>query len=327
MDNLSFLPAPATGTVVTVGETMGLVTADPNVPFALARNLALGIGGAESNLAIGLSRLGVTATWVGRIGADPLGELVRREIRAEGVKVHAAVDPAAPTGLMLKGRGSGNNTTVIYYRRGSAGSRLCTADLPLEEIESCKLLHVTGITPALSDSAAEAVAEAMAAARRGSALVSLDVNYRAALWTPEAAGAALRPLVAATDLIFAGEDEAALLVGTQADAASYAQALLELGAREAVIKCGVAGALTATAEGSWSKPAFTVQVLDTVGAGDAFVAGYLTATLAGADIDTRLTLGNATGAFACTAYGDWEAAARPDDVEFLLNPPHDPVTR
>jgi 2-dehydro-3-deoxygluconokinase len=326
-----YLQAPAQeslGRVITLGETMALVSAASQSPFVHAKQLNLGMGGAESNVAIGLARLGVPVTWVGRIGADFLGELVAREIRAEGVDTRALVDSGAPTGLMLKGKTAGGKTSVAYYRKESAGSRLSPADVPVAEIERAQMLHLTGITPALSDSAREAVEVALEAARRGGTPVSFDVNYRSALWSHEAAASRLAPMIAAADVVFAGEDEAAMFVGEAADAAEYARRLLDLGAREAVVKCGPLGAVTATAGGViTSAPAHTIDVVDTVGAGDAFVAGYLSAALQGADIHTRLQIANATGACACTALGDWEGAARAQDMKMLLNPTADPVAR
>lgn len=325
------LQAPAQeslGRVITLGETMALVSAASQSPLIHAKQLNLGMGGAESNVAIGLARLGVPVTWVGRIGADSLGELVAREIRAEGVDTRAIVDSGAPTGLMLKGKAAGGKTSVAYYRKESAGSRLSPADVPVAEIERAQMLHLTGITPALSDSAREAVEVALEAAHRGGTPVSFDVNYRSALWSRAAAASRLAPMIAAADVVFAGEDEATMFVGEAADAAEYARRLLDLGAREAVVKRGPLGAVTATAGGViTSAPAHTIDVVDTVGAGDAFVAGYLSAALQGADTQTRLQIANATGACACMALGDWEGAARAQDMKMLLNPTADPVAR
>lgn len=313
--------------VVTMGETMALARSESPGPLAHTGELRLGIGGAESNLAIGLARLGVPATWIGRVGADALGELVLREIRAEGVATRAIVDNGAPTGLMIKERRTTARTSVIYYRRDSAGSRLSVDDLRIGDIANAAVLHVTGITPALSRSASDAVDAAAAAARAAGTLVSFDVNYRSALWSRDEARARLRELAAAADLVFAGEDEAEMLLDRPGNATDHAVGLLQLGAREAVVKCGTAGAVTARADGVTSAPAFPVTAVDTVGAGDAFVAGYLHALLRGEPVATRLRHANATGAYACMAGGDWEGAARPADLDSIFRTGSDPVSR
>ncbi|GAP60075.1 2-dehydro-3-deoxygluconokinase [Arthrobacter sp. Hiyo1] len=140
--------------VVTLGETMALMASDKAGPLAHASTMSLGIGGSESNVAIGLQRLGVQAVWCSRIGADSLGQLVEREIRAEGVVVHVTVDDDAPTGLMVKERRTPTAQKVAYYRSGSAGSRIAPDDVDERLIAGAALLHVSGITPALSPQAA-----------------------------------------------------------------------------------------------------------------------------------------------------------------------------
>ncbi len=169
--------------VVTVGETMVLL--DAPASGRLGPALPVGIGGAESNVAIGLARLGVDCTWVSRVGDDALGTFVAREIRAEGVRVIATRDPAAPTGLMVKEHRGGRPSRVRYYRAGSAASRLSPADVDAvaDEIAAADVLHLTGITAALGASPLAAVERAIAVARAAGTVVSFDVNHRATLWS------------------------------------------------------------------------------------------------------------------------------------------------
>src|SRR2546429_8137603 len=147
--------------VVTLGETMALVAAPEIGLLRHASSLRLSVGGAESNLAVGIARLGHRATWMGRVGDDEFGVMVRRMLAAEGVGAHVRVDPAAPTGLMVKYRRTGTVTQVLYYRKGSAGSRLDPTDLDRDLIHGARVLHLTGITPALSDSARATVDHAV----------------------------------------------------------------------------------------------------------------------------------------------------------------------
>jgi hypothetical protein len=177
-----------------------------------ASALTLGVAGAESNVAIGARRLGCPAAWVGRVGDDELGELVVSRIRAEGVDVEGVVrDPEAPTSLMLKERRTADMVRVLYYRRHGPGSRLRPDDLDPAQVAAAGVLHVTGITPALSDSARATVDHAVELARAAGVPVSFDLNYRSALWPPDRAAAVCRDLAARADIVFAGDDEAELL--------------------------------------------------------------------------------------------------------------------
>ena len=177
--------------IVTFGETMALLRPEETGSLADVDRLSIGIGGAESNVAIGLARLGAKVAWLGRIGADGLGDRVVRELRGEGVEVVAVVDEVAPTGLMIKERLATDTTRpVIYYRTGSAGSRITVDDLPALGIAEAALLHVTGITPALSESARDAALAAIGAAAdcRRSGLVRRQPP-RVALARPGSRGA------------------------------------------------------------------------------------------------------------------------------------------
>ena len=200
------------GPLLAVGETMVLLTTAEVGRLRHASSLLLGVAGAESNVAIGARRLGCPAAWVGRVGDDELGELVVSRIRAEGVDVAGVVrDPGAPTSLMLKERRTAEMVRVRYYRRNGPGSRLEPGDLDPAQVAAAGLLHVTGITPALSDSARATVDHAIELARAAGVPVSFDLNYRSALWPPDQAAAVCRDLAARADIVFAGDDEAELL--------------------------------------------------------------------------------------------------------------------
>ncbi|WP_241487982.1 sugar kinase [Leucobacter japonicus] len=302
--------------VLTLGESMGLVRQAGVGRLATQRAVELGFGGAESNVAIGVRRLGIDAVWCGRLGADSLGDLIERELRAEGVRADVIRDPESPTGLMLKEHPAAGSTRVVYYRRASAGSRLAPDDLPDGLVEGAALLHVTGITPALSPSADAAVEAAMRRARAAGVPVSIDLNYRSALWSPEQAGARLRELVALADVVFAGDDEAELVVGG-GSTAELAARLGVLGPTEAVIKLGADGCVALVDGARFEVAAVPVDVVDTVGAGDAFVAGYLAERVRGLSPEARLRTAVAAGASACLAPGDWEGLPTRDDLRRL----------
>lgn len=312
--------------VVTLGETMALVRTTEIGSLRHANTLAFGIGGAESNVAIGLARLGVPSSWLGRVGDDSLGERVTREIRGDGVDVRAIVDPDATTGLMVKERPSAASTAVHYYRAGSAGSRLRPEDLPDEWVEDASLLHITGITPLLSETAKAAVHDAVDRARTAGTMVSFDINYRSALASPGVAGPVLRDLAERADLVFGGVEEFVILYPGMS-AADAAARLQDAGCATTVLKQGPDGASVFAAGSVIGAPGFTIDPVDTVGAGDAFVAGYLSALLDGQDVDAILRRANACGAMACLVPGDWEAAPTLRDLERFLDDDSDPVRR
>jgi 2-dehydro-3-deoxygluconokinase len=320
----TIMPADITRAgLITLGETMGLlVQTAPGVP----RNgepMSFGIGGSESNVAIGVRRLGVPATWIGRIGDDPAGAMIVRELRAERVEAVTTVDPA-PTGLMLRWRPAAQRGRVEYYRRESAGSHLRETDISQELITRAQVLHASGITLALGSEPAAAVARAVALAREAGVTVSFDLNFRRALWSEAEAAPALTAVVAQAEIVFAGADEAAIITGTR-DPLAAALALEQLGPRQVLIKLGADGCLARIDGSTHELQAPRVAVLDTVGAGDAFAAGYLADLIAGASPEQRLATAVAAGAWAVTVSGDWEGM--PDRRALGLLGETEPVVR
>ncbi|MBB4662831.1 sugar kinase [Conexibacter arvalis] len=300
------MTADTTPGLVTVGESLALLTTREPGRLRHAHELLLSVGGAESNTAIGVRRLGAPATWIGRLGDDELGELIARTLRAEQVAVAATADPQAPTSLMLKERASAAGAQVSYYRATGPGARLRPDDLDAAAIAEAGVLHLTGITPALSPSARATVEAAIELARDAGVAVSFDVNLRTKLWSPADAAPVLLELAARADHLFVGADEAAAL-GWPGDPSALGAWLLARGPRIVVVKLGADGALAVTADGELPVPPVPVEAVDPVGAGDAFAAGYLAELLAGRPLPERLATAAACGAFACTGRGDWEA--------------------
>lgn len=311
--------------VVTMGETMALMKSTTPGPLAHETSLGLGIGGAESNVAIALRRLGASVAWVGRVGADSLGDLVLRQLRAEDLTLHAITDPEASTGLMIKERRTQDSSKVMYYRARSAGSRLSRQDIPADLVAGARLLHITGITPALSTSAADAITTAVKLARESGTLVSFDLNYRQALWSREDASASFRALIREADIVFAGDDEAAIVVGEADGPHELAHRIAALGPTQVIIKLGAQGAVALIDGEEFSQAPVPIRAVDTVGAGDAFVAGYLAELLRGEPISQRLLTASRTGAFACLVPGDWEGMPRRCELDML--DAVDPVSR
>ncbi|GAA2175512.1 sugar kinase [Agrococcus versicolor] len=312
--------------IVTLGEALGLVLARRTGGFDVVGDAELSFGGAETNVAIATARLGVETSWIGRVGDDAVGRRILRTLRAEHVEAHVTTDVDVPTAIMLKDRPHLGRSRVTYYRHGNAGSRLTPADVPLDVIAAADVLHVTGIGLALSPTSADAVLHAVRHAREVGTAVSFDVNHRSKLWSHADAAPRYRELVALADVVFAGDDEARILVDGDSPEA-LARGLQAMGPALAVVKLGEHGALGIDADDVLHVDAYRVPVADTVGAGDAFVGGYLAELVRGADHATRLRTAAAAGACACRAEGDWEAMPTPADVAELVRGGGDPVDR
>jgi 2-dehydro-3-deoxygluconokinase len=295
--------------LLTIGETMGVAVTEVGDPLRTARSLRLSTAGAESTVAIGLSRLGHRAVWVGVLGDDELGARVRRDLAAEGVDTRfVRTDPNHPTGFMIRELRTAEYTRVSYYRQHSAGAQLSPADVEaaMAANPGLDLVHLTGITPALSESCADAVRTAVELAHGAGIAVSFDVNYRSTLPNSAAAAGFAKELLARIDVLFVGDDELALVTG-ETDPVHAARELAERGPAEVVVKRGADGAVAATADGDEAaQPALPVQVADAIGAGDSFTAGYLAARCEGLPLRDRLRW--AVTAAACTVgtHGDWE---------------------
>jgi 2-dehydro-3-deoxygluconokinase len=301
--------------VVTAGETMALLDPVADGEIGLGDLLRLRIAGAESNFAVGMARLGVEVAWISRLGADRLGALVREALAGEGVDLRwAAADADAPTGLFYKWRSDGR-TSVGYYRRGSAASRLSPADAPDAALEGASLVHLTGITMALGDGPRELVVSLARRARAAGALVTFDPNYRPALWASgAAAAAAMEPVLEHVDWYLCGEGEGEALFGP-----GVLDALVARGVPGAVVRVGERGALVASGgEVSEVTPARVEAVVDEIGAGDAFAAGFAFGLLQGWEPERCTHAANVVAAFALLGTGDWETLPRLEDVRSLL---------
>lgn len=275
------------------------------------------VAGAESNVAVGAARLGHRVRWAGVVGADPHGEFILRQLRSEDVEVYHREQAARSTGVMFLEQRTADVSRAFYYRSGSAGSTLCRQDVDRAFLDGARVLHLTGISAALSAAARDAVEYAAERAAGEGILVSLDVNYRSKLWSRAEARAVLAPLTRYVSIVIASDDELDLMLpatdrtsGSVEAEALMAKLLLDLGVKEVVVKRGAAGAGAHTLAGHWEVPAVPVTGIDAVGAGDAFTAGYLSALLDGEDVPGRLQRGALEGAFAVSTAGDWEGLPR-----------------
>ena len=278
--------APSAKTLLTIGETMAMVAPVVATPVTDADAFLVDAGGAESNVAANVAALGHRAVWFSALGADALGRRVARQLAARGVDVSRVhFDDAHPTGLYVKDPGNG----VLYYRSGSAAAHLSSADADDVSFGGVDLLHVSGITAAISASAREFLSRVMARAREHGVPVSFDVNHRAPLWDAATAAPVLLELARGADVVLVGRDEAETLWGTAT--AVDVRALLP-DVAELVVKDGDIGATAFVGADEVFVPALVVEVVEPVGAGDAFAGGYLAGYLSGAAVSDRLRAGH-----------------------------------
>ncbi len=297
--------------VVTTGECMAVLYPPDPVSLDEARTLLLDIGGAEANLAIALCRLGHSVRFISRVGDDPFGRRMRRLLSDEGVDTSSLrTDPDAPTGVFFREWLADGARRVYYYRRNSAASRIGPDDLTLEQFNGARIVHLTGITPALSESCAAACRHAIDLARAAGAIVSFDPNFRPRLWSASQARDTLIPLMRAADMLLMGHEDAQALLEVSSDDDALAAAAA-LGVRVVVLKCAERGARALVAGRHYAVPAAPVaQVIDPVGAGDGFDAGFLAGWLRGWSIPESLALGARIGAAAVATLGDYAGYPR-----------------
>ena len=307
--------------VVTFGESMALFSSSDTRGLEYAQTVMKSFGGAESNVAIGLSRLGHQVGWFSRLGNDPMGRYIVKAIRGEGVDIsRVRWCEGHPTGLMMKEQTAGKSS-VYYYRRMSAASTMQPEDLDADYIRSAKILHVTGITCALSEGCAETVRAAVELAKDAGVTVAFDPNLRLKLWSIEEARNRLLPLMELADLFLPGLDELKLLYATDDERAIFKRLASLPGT--IIVKGGLG--MNYVVRGNQVdeisyKP--VDKVIDTVGAGDAFCAGVLSGMLRTNDPIEAVRLGNVTGAMVVQAVGDWEATPTWGQVQDLM---HDAV--
>lgn len=276
----------ARGALLAIGETMAVVAPVTADRLTDAVGFRVDAGGAESNVAGHVAAFGLEARWFSRLGDDALGHRIARQLAERGVDVSSVeFDRHHSTGVYFKDPGHG----VHYYRRGSAAARFSWADADTVVFEGVDVVHVSGITAAISASAAEFLDAVIARARRAGVRVSFDVNHRASLWSAESAASALLARARRADIVFVGRDEAETLWGTT-DAASVRSLLPDVA--ELIVKDGDVGATAFTADDTVFEPALEVEVVEAVGAGDAFAGGYLSALLEGRGVAEGLRRGH-----------------------------------
>ncbi len=295
--------------VVTFGETMLRLSSPGFGRLEEAVSLDVRVGGSESNTAVALARLGLKAAWWSKLPDNPLGRRIENEIRRWGVDTSATLWDASPTsraGLYFLDFGLPPRGTDVYYdRAASSASKITALEVEASPIGSARLLHLTGITPALSPYALKATTRALELARSARTPISFDINYRSKLWSPQTAREALEPMLGQVDLLLCPLSDAESIFDIHGDGFTTAQ---EFQSRydvpAVVITMGGEGAVAIDSRGRYFvKPYELRGVVDRVGAGDAFNAGLLMGYLDN-NLEEGLRYGVAMAALKHTIPGD-----------------------
>lgn len=310
--------------VITFGESMVVFSPDSTGPLRFVNTFTKSLGGAETNVALALVRLGHEVGWFSKVGNDEFGRYVVNTVRAEGVDVsRTIIDRENKTGILFKEREQYSDPNIYYYRKNSAASSMSPDDIDADYIKSAKILHITGITPALSESAASTVFKAVSIAKENGVLVSFDPNVRLKLWSLGEAKKVLLQLADMSDIIMPGLDEVKILTGidTPEEAADYFRSR---GAGFVAVKLGKEGCYLKNKKESMFVPGFKVEnIVDTVGAGDGFAAGLISGILRNLNLKACGEYANGVGAMATLVKGDMEGYPYYDQLlEFIGKKKH-----
>lgn len=308
--------------LVTFGETMIRLATIDDQRLETSADLAVTIGGTESNVCVALSRLGMSTAWVSALPQNPLGRKVAGELLRHGVDVGSVIwrDDARVGLYFMEAGAQPRPTRVMYDRAGSAVATLNPDDVDTTIVGRARALHLTGITPALSSNCAEICRRLLNAASDAGVLVVVDVNYRSLLWTPEEAAAGIAPLLEGASLLFCGASDAETIWGIRGEPEQVGRALLERSsAGLVVVTLGSDGACAVQRGGGvWLHASLPVEIVDPVGAGDAFAAGFLREWLGNSvNVATALRSGVAMAALSMTMPGDL-AIVTPEELAATL---------
>lgn len=302
--------------IITIGETMIVFNALQVGPLRHVSEFRRSYAGAESNVAIGLARLGKSTGWISKLGEDEFGEYIYTMVKNEGVDVSRVIkDCSGKTGICIKEYCDGGRTIIHYYRLNSAASRIKPSDLDEEYLASAKLLHITGISLAISENSKRTIYRAVELARTNGVKVSFDPNIRLQLWNPKRAKKEICSVLGKVDLFFPGKREIELIFETKDPEIAIRRAL-DYGISQVAVKLGKEGALVGGNDYYYHIPGIPVQMIDEVGAGDGFVSGYLFGYLNKLSPIDCGKIGNAIGAIVTTSVGDVEAL--PSPAQLLL---------
>lgn len=312
--------------ILTVGEPMGLFIAQEEALLEDVRSFSTSVAGAEFNVAVGLSRLGHTAGYLTKLGRDPFGRQILKVMQKNGIDTSLTVTTdERSTGFMLKSRTSKGDPDIYYYRKNSAASSITPQDVQDIDLRQWDAIHLTGILPATSETAHATTLFLMQAARKAGIPIFFDPNLRPQLWSSRAHMVkSINEMAAKADYVLPGENEGEVLCGTR-DPEAIGKFYLGLGAKAVIVKIGARGAMLVTPAGNKRMPTYCCDhIVDTVGAGDGFAAGFVSGMLEGLTPEEAVQRGNAIGTIQIMHVSDNEGLPTRAELEkFMADTPLD----
>lgn len=307
--------------VLTIGEPMGLLVADEVKPLEEVEHFTRYVCGAEVNFSVGMARLGHEMAYVSKIGNDPFGKHIKKFLLENKIdNRYVKFDEDHMTGMQLKAKVVDGDPEVVNFRKNTAFANLTAADIEGIDWKGIRHLHITGIPAALSKSCRDAIYVLMDTAREHGVQISFDTNLRPALWKDKAEMVrVINDLAFKADIVLPGIAEGKILTGSD-DPETVADFYLNKGVKTAVIKVGSKGSFVKSKDEKFMAGAFHVEkVVDTVGAGDGFAVGVISAILEGKSLKEAAERGAAIGAMAIMVEGDNEGLPTRDGLQKFLD--------
>lgn len=306
--------------ILTMGEPMGLFIAQEEAALENVKHFSTSVAGAEFNVAVGLTRLGHTVGYLTKVGNDPFGRQIINCMNSNGIDTALTrIDPKGRTGFMLKSKTSKGDPDIYYFRAGSAASTIAPEDLKDVDLTRWDAVHLSGILPATSETALEATHFMMDAARAAGLPIFFDPNLRPQLWpSQERMVREINRMAAKADYVLPGENEGLTLCGSK-DPKVIGKFYLDLGVKAVIVKTGAEGAECFTKDGAFHEKAYPVkEIVDTVGAGDGFATGVISALMEGASLPQAVRRGSAIGAIQIMHVSDNEGLPTREELRTFM---------
>lgn len=308
--------------IILIGEPMAMFVADYVGKLEEVEKYTKSLAGAEVNVCIGLKRLGYDVSYVTKLGVDPFGKYIKNFLDKENINTSfITFDSKFPTAFQLKGKTEVGDPEVVYFRKGTAASHISKEDIEKIDLSEVRLVHVTGIPPALSESCREATYELIKKAKEKDLYITFDPNLRPALWTSkEEMIRVINDIASKCDMVLPGIAEGLILTGSE-DPNEIAEFYLKLGVKTVIVKLGSKGAFVKTKDEAFTVPGFKVEkVVDTVGAGDGFAVGIISGLLEKLSLKDAAIRGNAIGSLQVMVPGDNEGLPSREKLqEYIKN--------
>jgi len=301
--------------VITIGDAMIAMCPKQKGPIMFCNTFERKLGGAELNVVIGCARLGIKSGWISRLGNDDFGKHILKTVRGEGVDIsEVKLVDEYPTSVYFREVLADGSSRSFYYREKSPTSTMKSEELNEEYFKQAKVLHITGVFPSITKNNQEIILEAVKLAKKHNLIVSFDPNIRLKMWSKEEAKAYIEKLLPNVDVLLIGDEEIEILL-EDTNIEKAIKTFHEYGIEKVIVKKGAKGALGSDGKNIYEVDAIKPKALvDTVGAGDGFAAGFLTSLVQGKSLEECVKFANAVGSLVVGVEGDNEGLPYYDDV-------------